>query len=254
MIMLVATVVGGGIGLLFSLDLQMVHGLSPLRAGLWQLPSALAMIAVSLLAPVLARRIRPQTVIAAGLLVAAGGYLLITQVQATDGVMVLVVGLVIGTAGVGVGMPLTTGLVLGAAPPEKAGSASALSETSGELGIALGVAVVGSVATAVYRGQITVPDGVPPAVADAARESIAGAVATAPSLPAGLGDGLVQAAREAFTAGLQIAAGFNAVVLVVMAVLTVTVLRRLRPIGHGEPEPAAAAPVDADAPATDPGH
>jgi len=251
MIMLVAGAVGGGIGLLFSLDLQMVHGLSPLRAGLWQLPSVLAMIAVSLLAPVLARRIRPQTVIAAGLLVAAGGYLLITQVQATGGVAVLVVGLVIGTAGVGVGMPLTTGLMLGAAPPEKAGSASALSETSGELGIALGVAVLGSMGTAVYRGQITVPDGVPAAAADTARESIAGAVATASSLPAGLGESLVQAAREAFTTGLQLVASFNAVLLVALAVLTVTVLRHIRPLGHDDPEAAPAAPVEAGAPATD---
>jgi MFS transporter, DHA2 family, multidrug resistance protein len=253
-IMLVAGAVGGGTGLLFSLDLQMVHGFSPLRAGLWQLPSVLAMIVATMLAPVLARRIRPQTVIAVGLLVAAGGYLLVTQVPATGGVAVLVVGLVIATAGAGVGMPLTTGLVLGAAPPEKAGSASALSETSGELGIALGVAVLGSLATVAYRGQITIPDGVPSVAADTARESIAGAVATAQSLPAGLGEDLLQGAREAFTTGLQVVAGFNAVVLVALAALTVTVLSSLRPIGQGEPDSAQAAAAADRHPTSAPEH
>ena len=80
---------------------------------------------------------------------------------------------------------LTTDLIVGSAPPERAGAASAISETSAEFGGALGIAVLGSIGTAVYRGAMAdaMPAGVPPEAAEAARDTLGGAVAAAEQLP-----------------------------------------------------------------------
>src|SRR5258707_13955785 len=96
---------------------------------------------------------------------------------------------------------LATDIIVGSAPIERAGSASAISETSSELGGALGIAILGSIGTAVYRRAMAdaVPAGVPPEAAEAARATLGGALAVAAGLPAQLGAGLLGSAREAFT-------------------------------------------------------
>jgi DHA2 family multidrug resistance protein-like MFS transporter len=225
----------GGIGLLLSMNLQLVEGLPPLRAGLWQVPGALAMIAATMLAPVLARRTSPGTVMAGGLALAAAGFVLLAQVG--SGVpLLLAAAYCVIAVGIGIGIPLGTGLVLGAAPPEKAGSASAMSETGAELGIALGVALLGSVGTVVYRAAVELPAGLGAGAAQAARESIAGAVAVAGQLPATLGAELLDGARAAFLTAMHSVAGLGAVVLVGLAVVAVTQLRERRPAAVPEPE------------------
>jgi len=112
------------------------------------------------------------------------------------------------------GLPggLGINMIVGSAPPEKAGSASSMSETSQELGLSLGFATLGSLGAAIYRGGIseTIPSDVPPRAAETARESLAGAVSAADGLPATLGADLLEAAREAFTAGLTTTAGIGA--------------------------------------------
>jgi DHA2 family multidrug resistance protein-like MFS transporter len=123
---------------------------------------------------------------------------------------------------------------VGSAPPEKAGSASGISETSGEFGIALGVASMGSIGTAVYRSQLadSLGSGLPRDAVDAARESIAGAAAAAAQLPDGLGDDLLAAARDAFTDGLNLVAGLSAGLFLVLAVVAAVLFRHLPPHGH----------------------
>jgi DHA2 family multidrug resistance protein-like MFS transporter len=145
-ILLLAGVISGGIGFLFSQYLQLVAGLPPLRAAMWSLPDTAGMIACSLLCPVIARRVRPGCVIAAGLAISATGFLVLTQVHAGSGLVVAVAGVVLVFAGVTPSWVLGTDLIVGSVPPEKAGSASSLSETGSELGFALGVAIIGSVA------------------------------------------------------------------------------------------------------------
>jgi DHA2 family multidrug resistance protein-like MFS transporter len=239
-IMLLAGVVMAGASLMATLYLQIVQGLSPLAAGLWLLPQNVAMIAGSLLAPVLARRTRPAYVMAAGLAVAAAGLVLHTQVGSEGGVPLLVAGLILASGGISLPMPLVTNIVLGAAPPAKAGSAVSMMETSGEFGVALGVATMGSLGTLVYRSQLagTLPADVPAAAAHLARESVPAAVAAAQQLPAPLGAALLDAAHVAFTAGLNTVASVGAITFVTLAVLAVAALRR-----SGEPAavPAAAA-------------
>ncbi len=194
---MVSGTVMAGTFLLVTLYLQLVLGLSPLRAGLWLVPLNLAMVGSTMLAPQLARRYRPAHVMAAGLVIAAGGLLLVTQVDASGGMPLLVTGFLLACVGIALPSALGTGLVVGSAPPEKAGSAAGVSETSGEFGIALGVAVLGSIGTAVYRAQMV--DAVPagPEATAVARESLAGAVAAAGQLPAAVrADLLDPAARR----------------------------------------------------------
>jgi DHA2 family multidrug resistance protein-like MFS transporter len=247
-IMLVGGVIIGGTFLFVAQYLQMVAGLTPLRAGLWQVPSALAMIAGIMLAPAIARRVRPAFVMAAGLAIAAAGFLVVAQVDSSGGLAVLVVGLVIAFFGNGLPGGLGVDLIVGSAPPEQAGSASSMNETTAELGIALGVATLGSVGTAVYRTQLAggMPAGVPADVAQTAREGIASAVAAAPRLPGQLGPELLDVAREAFTAGLNITAGLGALLCIVLAVLAAVTLRHVRPSGRAQPDQTTEA-TEADA-------
>jgi DHA2 family multidrug resistance protein-like MFS transporter len=114
--------------------LQLVLGLSPLRAGLWMLPSSLGFIVGSLLTPLLVRRARPAFVMAAGMVLAAVGFALLTQLDTAAGLAVLVAGSVAFSLGSAPMTTLATDLMVGTAPPERAGAASGISETSSEFG------------------------------------------------------------------------------------------------------------------------
>jgi DHA2 family multidrug resistance protein-like MFS transporter len=231
--------VGFGTLLFIAQYLQLVLGLSPLRAGLWMLPSSAAFIVGSMLAPLLARRARPAVAIVAGLALSAVGFGLLTQIDGAAGLAVLVASSVVFSLGLAPVDTLAADLTVGAAPPERAGAASALSETSAELGGALGIAVLGSVGTAVYRGQMTdaIPVGTPPQAAEAARDTLGGAVAAAGELPGQLGAALLDAARHAFTQGLELAAAVSAALAVAVAVLTAVLLRGVRPSAQPQQDP-----------------
>jgi DHA2 family multidrug resistance protein-like MFS transporter len=233
----------GGLGLAATGFLQMVRGLSPLSIGLWLLAPSLAMIVAGNLAPAIATRVRPAYVLAAGLLLGAVGNLLLTRVGAAGGMALLIAAtfvIYIGGSPVGI---MSNSIVMMSTPPERAGAAGALSSTSGEFGVALGVAVLGALGTSVYRGQVEVPAGVD----GAAHESIAGALSVAGQLPGPAGAALLDSAREAFTGGMHVIAFLSAAVFVGLAVLVLVALRHLPPTGAaatGVPaETDAAAPV-----------
>src|SRR6266498_944788 len=168
-IFLLVGVIQSGAFLMVNLYLQLVEGLSPLQAGLRLLPAAFAMIAATMAAPRIASRIRPASVMAASLVISAAGYLVISRVPASMGVTALMVGLAITNVGVGPIVALGYGLVLSAAPPEKAGSAASVNETGGEFGVALGIALLGTLGTAIYRFKMegAIPAGVRADIADA---------------------------------------------------------------------------------------
>jgi DHA2 family multidrug resistance protein-like MFS transporter len=128
------------------------------------------------------------------------------------GAVLLLVGL-----GAGLSFTVTADLIMASAPKENAGAASAISETAYELGAALGIALLGSVITGVYRGHLTIPSGVDASVSHEANESFAGAVDAAGKLPDTVGASLGHSAQGAFLDGLQIAAGAGAVVLLAAA-------------------------------------
>ncbi|MFD1540569.1 MFS transporter [Nonomuraea guangzhouensis] len=209
-------VVMSGTTLMSTTYLQTVAGLSPLAAGLWLVPQNLAMIAALTLAPAVANRFGTAYVMGAGLVVSAAGQFLHTLVPSVGGTWLVVAGLILASAGIALPMGAGNSVIMAATPVEKAGSAAALSETSGEFGVAVGVAVLGSLGTAVYRGRL--PDTLP---VEGARESITAAVTVAKDLP-----GVLEIARAAFTTGLNTVAAVGAVVFLVLAAVTIAVLRR----------------------------
>jgi MFS transporter, DHA2 family, multidrug resistance protein len=235
-----------GIFLFIAQYLQMVFGLSPLVAGLWTVPSSSGLIAGSMLAPLVVRWVRPAFVMAGGLVLSAVGFGMLTQVDATSGLAILVIGSVVLSLGVAPVGTLATDIVVGSAPPERAGAASGISETSAEFGGALGIAILGSIGTAVYRSEVAdaFPDGAPPEAAEAARDTLGGAVGVADQLPGPLAAELLDTARDAFTQGLQVSAIASAAIVLGMAILTAVLLRHVRPgskpEGQLEPEPGGA--------------
>lgn len=214
-------VIGGGAYLLTNVHLQDVAGLGPRAAGLCLVPGGAAMVAGSLAAPHLARRFAPHRVIAAGFAAVAAGYLILTTVDAGGGVPVLIASGVVCGLGVGPATGLLPNLVVGAAPPERAGSAAALMQTMAEVCIAAGVAVLGTLGGAVYRDRLSaaLPDGVPAHAASSAREGLTQAGAAAAELPPGLADAVLAAARGAFVDGFRVVAAVSAVTAALLAVL-----------------------------------
>jgi DHA2 family multidrug resistance protein-like MFS transporter len=228
----VLSFVVGFVALLFIAQyLQLVLGLSPLQAGLWMLPSSAGFILGSMLTPVLARRVRPVVVIAGGLALAAVGFLLLTQLDSTTGLAVLVTGSVVFSLGLAPVDTLAADLTVGAASAERAGAASAISETGAEFGGALGIAILGVIGTAAYRGQVAdaVPAGIPPQAAAAARDTLGGAVAAAGQLPDPLGQALLGATRQAFIQSLHLAFAVSAAAAIGVAILAVVMLRGVGP-------------------------
>jgi MFS transporter, DHA2 family, multidrug resistance protein len=229
LIYMIGTFVGFGIYVFIAQYLQLVLGLSPLSAGLWTLPSMGAYIVGSLVVPLLVRRVRPPYLIGAGLAFAAIGFAVLTQVEGPSGFTVLVTGSVIYSLGISPVVILATDLIVGSVPVERAGAASAISETSSELGGALGIAILGSVGTAVYRGAMStgVPPGIRSDAAAVAKATLGGAVAVAAGLPDGLRTPLLDAARDAFAQAFEMAAGICAAIAVATAIVALVMLRRV---------------------------
>ncbi len=214
--------------------LQSVLGLSPLEAGLWGLPSALAFIGGSMVTPAIVRRFHPANVITGGMVVSALGFVMLAFVDDVAWPLgMLVAGSVVSSAGLTPVVTLTTDIVLTAAPPERAGAASALSETSSEFGGALGIAVLGSIVTAIYRGEVagTLPSGVPADAAEVARRTIGGAVSVAGELPGALGAEVLGSARGAFAHAFETTAAISAVIAIAVAILA-TALLGARKLAH----------------------
>ena len=224
---LLATFAAFGAFVFISQYLQFVFGLAPLEAGIWTTPWALTFVVGSLATPVIAQRVRPAVVMAAGLVVAAAGFALFTQVEIGSGFGVLVIASVVVSLGLAPVFTLATDLVIGSAPPERAGAAAAISETSSEFGGAMGIAVLGSMGAAVYRARMTdvLPASVAPELADAARGTLAGAVAVAEQLPGALGAEVLGAARLAFAQSFDVTAVLTAAVALSTAALVAIVLR-----------------------------
>jgi MFS transporter, DHA2 family, multidrug resistance protein len=210
--------------------LQLVLGLSPFQAGLWTLPSMAAFVVGSVFIPVVARHVRVAHVMVAGLILAAIGFIVLTQVDRGSGLAAIVIGSVIYSLGLSPVVILATDVIVGSAPVERAGAASAISETSSELGGALGIAILGSIGAAVYRVAMTggVPAGIPSEASEAARGTLGGAVGIAERLPEYLAATLLTTARDSFTQALVLTAAISAALMIATAVVGAIVLRRVQ--------------------------
>lgn len=240
---LVAATSMGGIYLFVAQYLQLVLGLSPLQAGRWLVPTTLAGIVGTILAPFFAHRVRPANVMGAGMVVAAVGMIVLTRIEDLSALGAVIASLGIISLGFSGAMTLTTDMIMTVAPPERAGAASGISETSAELGMALGVAVLGSVGTAAYRHTmaISLPSDIPADAADKARATLGGAVAVGKQLGAG-GAELTAVARGAFAHSLELVAAVSAVLVLAASIVTFVLLRR---VGGGPHEGAKAGVAEA---------
>jgi DHA2 family multidrug resistance protein-like MFS transporter len=207
--------------------LQLVLGLSPQVAGLWSLPSAIGFIVGANVSPRFIHKVRPAAVIAPALALTAVGLWIFTQAGTEQGLGLAVAGSMILSLALSPVFNLTTELIVGGAPPEKAGAASGISETGAELGGALGIAILGSLGTAVYRAALSsdLPAGMTAADEAASLDSLGAATEIAVGLPAQMGDALLEAAKSAFVSGLHITTGLTAVVALAVAGAVAILLR-----------------------------
>lgn len=207
---------------------QLVLGMGPLEAGLWLAPSGLIFALGSLAAARLVRAFSSATVVTAGFLVTAVGLLILTGTGAAEGPGLVFAGLVVLSAGIAPVGTITTDFILGIAPPERAGAASALSETSFELGAALGIAVLGSIVTALYRGAMEAApfEGFSASEIADALDTLGGAVAVAKVTAGEHGGLLLDAAREAFVFAFAVSSGVSVLLAVFAAALAAAFMRR----------------------------
>lgn len=233
-----------GVYIFIAQYLQLVRGLSPLEAGFATLPWALAFIVGSLAAPRLARRLPRLTLLTWSLVVSALGFLLLVGTPGPFGLAVMITGAVVMSLGMAPVIAIGNEMMITAAPPERAGAASAMAETAAEFSGAAGIAVFGSLGTVIYAWSLAgdLPAGLPPETAQAALATLGGAAAGAQTLGGATGEALLLAARDAFTLTLQAAAVVGALIVVLACVFTVRILGRAAAAADraGAPAPSRA--------------
>ncbi|MGP4055963.1 MFS transporter [Mycobacterium sp. 4D054] len=217
-------------GLVFFLSqyFQLVHGYGPLKAGLAELPAAVTATVFGVLAGVAVRHFSHRAVLTTGLALVGvamaalmGTLLILTPIAPYPplGVALFVVGV-----GLGLAFTVASDVILASVPKERAGAAAAVSETAYELGMALGIAMLGSIVTAVYRTVAFAPQ-LAPGLAEQARDSLPSAIHAAQALPADQQAVMLDAAKASFTQGLSVASGVGAVLLLTSAVAVWWLLR-----------------------------
>ncbi|MGK5518112.1 MFS transporter [Micromonospora sp. URMC 107] len=215
---LIAIFAFSGLLFFFSQYLQLVRGYSPLQAGLRELPLTLASIAVVAIAAAVLARLGVGRALSVALLIAGAGMVVLTFGEGYAGYAPLALGLVVIGLGVGLAFTAATDAVLGAVPKDRAGSASAISEMAYELGVALGIALLGTLQTVLYRSALPDLSTLPGPTGEAVHESLAAAD------KALNGDGqqgveILAAAREAFVHAMQTTSLIAAALLVAAGVV-----------------------------------
>jgi DHA2 family multidrug resistance protein-like MFS transporter len=217
-------------GLVFFLSqyLQLVQGRRPFEAGLAELPAAVGAVAAGLVAGRAARRYSVRVVVSGGLGAVGVALAVLTTLSESTGYPLLGAALLVVGIGAGFSFTVTADVILSSVPKDQAGAASAVSETAYELGAALGIALLGSIVTGVYRG-FTGPAGTPAA----AHESLGAAVEASRSMPPHTAETLLEAARTSFVHGLQLASGAGAAVLLATALAAWFLLKNQKLEGAG---------------------
>ncbi|MET0335428.1 MAG: MFS transporter [Rhizobacter sp.] len=217
-----------GVFIFISQYLQLVHNLSPLHAGIATVPGALGFVAGSMLAPRLARSVAPAGILVWGLVAAAAGFGFIFFAGAQHGLASLIVGNVVMSLGMAPVFTLGNEMIITAAPPERAGAASAVAETASEFCGAMGIALFGSLGTVIYRTTLAdvLPPGLPAETAATAATTLGAAIAVAQSLPPATGEALLLGATGAFNRVLQINAVIGGAILLMASVMAARILRR----------------------------
>ncbi|MFE6715694.1 MFS transporter [Streptomyces sp. NPDC057695] len=203
-----------GFAVFLTQYLQSVLGQNPFEAALWSLVPTAGVLAAAPAAAALARRTDRAYVMAGGFLVAAAGFASLAGIDRDTPLWVVLTAGAVYAGGLVSAMTLANELALGAAPPERAGSAAAVLESGTELGGALGMALLGTLGAAVYTGAL------PASVPAAARETLGGALTAGPAV--------IDAARTAFVEAMGAVAAGAAVLMAASAALSLALLRKAR--------------------------
>jgi DHA2 family multidrug resistance protein-like MFS transporter len=208
----------GGTSFFSAFYLQSAQGLSPLRAAFWLLPSMIAMIAASNLGPWLGRRVQPSRVILGSLLVMTAGFASYAVIPSgRSGILAVACGAVLTTAGVGAALPFLMNDVISHAPQHRAGSAASLAQTANEIGVAMGLVVLGSIGTVVYRSRLTSSTGhADGSWVDGFRQADSHHDAT-----------LLHHVQDAFTSGFRAVGIFGVVLMVIVLLLRLARIRQV---------------------------
>ena len=236
-------------GSLFVLTqyLQLVHGYSPLSAGLRALPFAFAIGAMSPVSPILAKRFGTRLVIPAGMALMGLGLLDLSTVGVHTSYPPMALAIAVMGAGMGMVMAPASTTIMTTVPAHQAGAGSAINDTIREVGGALGIAVVGSLAAAVYRSRLThvlVAQHAPGLVVHVATGSVAAADITGRQVGGAAGSELVAAAHSAFVNAMAMGVRAAAGVALVSAVAAIFALpRRRNPVVAEAPRPTTPRPA-----------
>ncbi|MEW2518650.1 MFS transporter [Actinacidiphila alni] len=211
----------------FSLYFQVVRGWSPLTAGLALLPGPLSAAFAAPLSAVLIPKIGRARTVAFGLVLMAASTATLGLVTPHSSYWLLLPALVVNGAGLIFVFSVTADTLLASVPRTKTGTAAAISETAMELGGALGIAILGSVLSAFYRSDLTLPGGLTAGQTSAARESVTSGVGTGAALPGSTGQQVVEAAKSAFTDSMHSTTLIAAALMAVGAVVALFALRNV---------------------------
>jgi DHA2 family multidrug resistance protein-like MFS transporter len=213
--------------------MQLVLAQSPLEAGLWAMPMAIGFIVGSNISPFIVRRFKGWKVMAVGMATAGVALAMLTQVGG-DGLLLIEVAMIIIAFGFSPVFTLATDMMIGAAPPERAGAASAIAETNAEFGGAVGIALLGSLGTALYRAEVTerMPEGVPSERLEEIRSTLGGAHTAAAEIGSPLGDQVLDVARMAFVDSIELTFAICAALALATSVLVAMMLRNVTPASH----------------------
>jgi DHA2 family multidrug resistance protein-like MFS transporter len=215
-------------GFLFFIaqHLQLVAGLDPFASGVVLIPGSVLTIVAGLVVVPIVARVAPRWVVAVALLFSAAAYALVAVLGHHASIAALAFAFVLLGIGIGASETVTNDLIISTAPADKAGAASAVSETAYEIGAVLGTAILGTILATTYRAHVVVPSGLSSSEHTAAQETLGGAVSAATSLGGPAGQVLLESARAAFDSGVTITAGVAAVLMVVAAAGAMVMLRR----------------------------
>ena len=216
----------------FTQYLQLVHGYSPLSAGVRALPFAFATGALSPLSPALAKRLGNRALVSAGLALMGLGLLDLSTAQVATGYPALALAVAIMGAGMGLVMAPASSTIMTTVPAHQASAGSAVNDTIREVGGTLGVAIVGSLAAAIYRSRLSTKlaaHHTPGFVAHVATSSIAAADAIGKSIGGARGGEIVQAARATFTTAMALGMRVAGGIAVAAALAAIAVIPRVRP-------------------------
>jgi len=192
------------------------------------LPQAVLAAGAAFVAAVLVQRVLPAYVIAAGLLIATGGFALTLFLSPSSSPALVAASLALVSLGAGMALALSNDVIMSSVRPERAGQAAATSETAYELGTTLGTAVLGGVLVAWYSRAVTAGTDVldiPSSLAERASSTMAEALLVAAEVGGSTGSAVLGIARDAFTDAIVVTGVAGAAVMALTAVWAVSTLR-----------------------------